>query len=225
VLLAIVSIGMWLINARVFIPRQNALELSLPAGLARAADRIRAAAWATLFTLALIAAIVVGSRNLQNFDPALVIYTFAVIFATWGVTYHYNVWLDKPPTRMYWRRGWELFRRGNVFRTSAQLLQATGRNIVAQSFIAKRSRLRWWMHQCLFWGCLLAAAITFPLVFGWIAFRSLPDDQSTYVTYLFGFPAGTFPLNTVVASLLFHGLDISAVLVIPGAPLSPSSPL
>ena len=29
----------------------------------------------------LIAAIVLGSRNLQNFDPALVIYTFAVVFA------------------------------------------------------------------------------------------------------------------------------------------------
>lgn len=43
--------------------------------------------------------IVVGSRKLQNFDPALVIYTFATIFATWGVVYHYNVWLQKPPTR------------------------------------------------------------------------------------------------------------------------------
>ena len=76
------------------------------------------------------------------------------------------------------------------------------------------------MHQCLFWGCVLAAAITFPLVFGWIAFRSLPDDQNTYVTYLFGFPAGTFPLHTVVASLLFHGLDIAAVLVLAGVFLS-----
>jgi hypothetical protein len=168
----------------------------------------------------LVAAIVVGSRNLQNFDPALVIYTFAVIFATWGVAYHYNVWLDKPPTRMYWRRGWELFRSGNVLRTSLQLLQLTGTNVVAQTFIAKRSRLRWWMHQCLFWGCLLAAAITFPLVFGWIAFRSLPDDQNTYVTYLFGFPAGTFRLHTLVASLLFHGLDIAAILVIAGVVLA-----
>ena len=42
----------------------------------------------------------------------------------------------------------------------------------AQRFIAHRSRLRWWMHQCLFWGCLLAVAITFPLVFGWIHFRT-----------------------------------------------------
>jgi NNP family nitrate/nitrite transporter-like MFS transporter len=219
-LLALVSLVMWRINALVFIPRQNALDLTLPAHLTRIADQVRAAAWATLFTLLLVAAIVVGSRNLENFDPALVIYTFAIIFATWGVVYHYNVWLDKPPTRMYWRRGWELFWSQGILRTSLTLVGLTGRNIVAQTFIAKRSRLRWWMHQCLFWGCILAAAITFPLVFGWIAFKSLPNDQSTYVTYLFGFPTGTFPLHTVVASLLFHGLDIAAVLVIAGVALS-----
>ena len=220
VLLALVSLVMWRINARVFIPRQDALDLSLPAHLIRTADRVRSAAWATLFTLLLVAAIVVGSRNLESFDPALVIYTFAIIFATWGVVYHYNVWLDKPPTRMYWRRGWELFRSRGMIRTTLTLLRLAGRNLVAQTFIAKRSRLRWWMHQCLFWGCILAAAITFPLVFGWIAFKSLPNDQSTYVTYLFGFPVGTFPINSVVASLLFHGLDISAVLVIVGVFLS-----
>ena len=219
-LLALISLAMWRINARVFIPRQNVLELSRPVLLTRAADRVRAAAWATLFTLLLVAAIIVGSRNLENFDPALVIYTFAIIFATWGVIYHYNVWLDKPPTLMYWRRGWELFRSQGIPRTTLTLLRLTGRNIVAQTFIAKRSRLRWWMHQCLFWGCILAAAITFPLVFGWIAFRSLPNDQTTYVTYLFGFRAGTFPLHTVVAWLLFHGLDIAAVLVIAGVVLS-----
>ena len=220
VLLALVSLVMWRMNARVFIPRQNALDLTLPAHSTRHADRVRAAVWATLFTLMLVAAIVVGSRNLENFDPALVIYTFAIVFATLGVVYHYNVWLDKPPTRMYWRRGWELFWSQGILRTSLTLVGLTGRNIVAQTFIAKRSRLRWWMHQCLFWGCILAAAITFPLVFGWIAFKSAPNDQLTYVTYLFGFPAGTFPLHTVVASLLFHGLDISAVLVIAGVVLS-----
>ncbi len=42
-------------------------------------------------------------------------------------------------------------------------------------------------------------AITFPLVFGWIAFRSRPDDQMTYITYLFGFPAGQSHLGTVLA--------------------------
>ena len=214
VLLALVSLVMWRVNARVFIPRQDTLDLSLPAHC-RAADRVRSAAWATLFTLLLVAAIVVGSRNLENFDPALVIYTFAIIFATWGVVYHYNVWLDKPPTRMYWRRGWELFRSLGMIRTTLARLTSRAEHCCPDVY-RKRSPLRWWMHQLLFWGCLLAVAITFPLVFGWIHFESHPEDQMTYVTYLFGFP-GSFRLHTMSSWLLFHGLDISAVMVLAGS--------
>jgi hypothetical protein len=76
------------------------------------------------------------------------------------------------------------------------------------------------MHQLLFWGCLSAVAITFPLVFGWIHFGSRPDDQMIYVTYLFGFPVGSFRIRTLVSWLLFHGLDISAALVLGGVALA-----
>jgi len=219
-LMACVSLALWWANHRVFISRQHALDIALPAELRRTADRVRAGAWATLWTALLLAAIAVGSRNLQNFDPALVIYTFAVIFAGWGVVYHYNVWLEKPPTRVYWDRGWELFRQRGVLRSAGRVAVLAASHLAAQRFIAHRSRLRWWMHQCLFWGCLLAVAITFPLVFGWIHFRTLPGDQLTYVTYLFGFPMGTFRLHTLTAGLLFHGLDISAALVLAGIALS-----
>lgn len=219
VLLAAVSFGLYRLNAATFAAQQPALDLSIPPHLRRRADQLRSGAWATLGTSILVALIVVGSRNLQAFDPALVIYTFAVVFATWGVLFHYNVWLDKPPTRMYWRRGWELLRREGVWRTLPRLLGISGRQIVAQPFIRERSTLRWVMHQLLFWGCMLAMAITFPLVFGWIYFRT-PVDQMTYVTYLFGFPALKFGLGTLTAELLFHGLDISAALVLGGIALA-----
>src|SRR5262249_62400420 len=58
------------------------------------------------------------------------------------------------------------------------------------------------------------------LVFGWISFQSLPTDQDTYVVLLYGFPVRTFRLHTLMAELLFHGLDISAVLVLGGIGLS-----
>ena len=219
-MLAITAWVLWWANLKVFVPRQQALDIALPADLRRTADRVQAGAWATLWTALLVAAIVVGSRNLQNFDPALVIYTFAVVFATWGVVYHYNVWLEKPPTRVYWDRGWELYRRNGVVRSLFRVSTLAVTHLAGQRFIAHRSRLRWWMHQCLFWGCMLAVAITFPLVFGWIHFRTLPGDQLRYVTYLFGFPMGAFRLHTVAAWLLFHGLDISAVLVLAGIALS-----
>ena len=220
VLLAAVALCLWQVNRRVFVARQEALDVVLPAEFTRTADRLRAGLWATLWSGALLAAIVVGSRNLKYFDAALVVYTFAVVFATWGVVYHYNVWLQKPPTRIYWERGWELFRGRGAWRSLGQLTKLVGSHLAVQVFIRRRSALRWWMHQFLFWGCLLAGAITFPLVFGWIHFRTLPEDQMTYVAYLFGFRAFTFHLQTVTAWLLFHGLDISAFLVLAGIGLS-----
>ena len=65
-------------------------------------ERIVGAAWGTLFTVILAVLIIVGSRRLQHFDAALVGYTFATLFATFGVTYRYAMWLNRPPTRMYW---------------------------------------------------------------------------------------------------------------------------
>jgi MFS transporter, NNP family, nitrate/nitrite transporter len=76
-LLAATSLALWWANQRVFIPKQKKFDISLTGEMRRTADRLRAGAWATLWTALLVAAIVVGSRNLQNFDPALVIYTSA----------------------------------------------------------------------------------------------------------------------------------------------------
>jgi hypothetical protein len=42
----------------------------------------------------------------------------------------------------------------------------------------------------------------------------------TYVTYLFGFPTGSFRIRTVVSWVLFHGLDFSAALVLAGIALA-----
>src|ERR1044071_5096138 len=118
VLLSATSLALWFTNRNVFLPRQETAELALPPEFAFVADRLRACAWATMWTGILVGAIVVGSRNLQNFDAALVIYTFACIFSAWGVAYHYYVWLQKPTTQMFWRRGWEMFRKQGILRHS-----------------------------------------------------------------------------------------------------------
>lgn len=209
-LLAASSLALGFVNRRVFPAREAA----------PASERLRAGAWATLWTGLLAASIVVGSRNLQNFDAALVVYTFAVVFAAWGVLYHYFVWITKPPTRMFWRRGWELARERGWLSTLPGLAKTGWTHLVAQGFIRRRSVLRWWMHQCLFWGCLLGVAVTFPLVFGWVHFRTAPGDTSTYVAYLFGFRAFSFPLGTFLAWIVFHALDVSAFLVLTGIALA-----
>src|SRR5690348_4953655 len=65
--------------------------------------------WGLLATALLALLIVVGSRNLRHFDAALVGYTFATLFAAFGIAYRYAMWLQRPPTRLYWRRGWQVF--------------------------------------------------------------------------------------------------------------------
>jgi NNP family nitrate/nitrite transporter-like MFS transporter len=217
VLLAVVSAALWRLNGRVFLP--HAVEAALPHRISRRTTRLRAGTFATFMTALVGAAIVVGSRNLQHFDAALVIYTFATIFMIWGAAYHYSVWLEKPPTRLYWRRTWDLLRKQGL-RGLGIMIERAVTHLGLQTFIAKRSRQRWWMHQLIFWGCLLAVAITFPLVFGWVHFRSAADDQMTYVTYLFVFPVGTFKIRTALSWTIFHALDISAVMVLAGVSLA-----
>src|SRR5215470_6656799 len=72
-------------------------------------ERVIAAAWGLALTAILAAFIVLGSRRLAHFDAALVGYTFATLFATFGITYRYAMWLQRPPTRRYWSRGWQAF--------------------------------------------------------------------------------------------------------------------
>jgi hypothetical protein len=66
------------------------------------------------------------------------------------------------------------------------------------------------------WGCLLAFAVTFPLVFGWIHFGLKPGGINTYEIFTFGFKVMEFPLHTVLAEIIFNALNWSAILVIAG---------
>jgi len=180
-----------------------------------------AAFWGLLASAILAGLIVLGSRNLNHFDAALVGYTFATLFATFGITYRYAMWLQRPPTRMYWRRGWSVFLTPRLF--GSNLLEGLRRFFLAfaaNRFIFRRSRLRGTAHWLIMWGCVLAAAITFPLVWGWIHFETVPGRLDLYRTYVFGFPFNTFPVESLVGFVIFHGLVWSALLVIAGVMLA-----
>jgi hypothetical protein len=68
----------------------------------------------------------------------------------------------------------------------------------------------------IFWGCAIAVAITFPLVFGWLSFTSVPGGIERYRIVVFGFSTVSFAVDSVFAFLMFHGLVWSAFLVIAG---------
>src|SRR6187551_3080583 len=133
--------------------------------------------------------IIVGSRYLADFDWALTTYAVGSIFAAFAVVYRYAVWAQRPPTRMYLRRGLQaFFRRRRGPRNTRMLGKLLLDNFVLQKFITKRGTERWIMHACLSWGGMLAFAVTFPMVFGWIHFETLPENAEIYRVFFMGFP-------------------------------------
>lgn len=181
-----------------------------------------------------LATIVIGSTGMRHFDPALTGYAIGALLAAFAVGYRFTVWAQRPPSRRYFRRGFELFLRRAGATPSAPakrtdstsplplpygagtLGYALARNFVAQEFIRRRSAYRWIMHLCLSGGCTLAFAITFPLVFGWIHFESLADNAELYRVVAFGLDVDRFSVHSLKAALAFNALNISGVLVLVG---------
>jgi hypothetical protein len=197
----------------------------------RAPKQIQAVAGA-LLSLAVAAGIFIGSHGLAHFDPALTGYAIGSVLAAFAVGYRFAIWAQRPPSRMYFKRGFQLLfhrvgapvpsaepvgrPRAALPRGAGTLGRAWAVNFVAQRFIFRRSLYRWVMHLCLSGGCTLAFAITFPLVFGWVHFESFPDNAEMYRVKVFGAGVDSFSVHSLKAQLMFNALNISAVLVLVG---------
>jgi hypothetical protein len=131
------------------------------------------------------------------------------------------MWLQRPPTRMYWRQGWRVFLNPKLIgRNLLELARRFFVEFAANRFIYRRGRKRWTAHWLIMWGCVIAAAITFPLVWGWIHFETVPGNTTMYRTFVFGFPVQDFPVESWPAFIIFHGLVWAAILVIIGVMLA-----
>jgi hypothetical protein len=181
--------------------------------------------WSAAAAFLLAACIVVGSRNFRDFDWALTTYAVGSIFAVFAVVYRYAVWAQRPATKMYLKRGLQAFlsgRRGapQAARNIGTLARLLLDNFVLQRFITKRSKHRWIMHACLSWGGMLAFAVTFPLVFGWVHFESAPNNAEMYRVFFAGFQVEEFSIHSLRGFLHFNLLNISAVVLLAGLVLS-----
>lgn len=170
-----------------------------------------------VFVAALLSlAIYLGSGGLRYFDAALVGYATATIFLAFGVTYRYVLWVKSPPARRYLVQGWRAFMSPkNFVRFPTFVPKQLATNLAFQTFIKERGFARWVAHQAIFWGVVGATLITFPLTFGWIYFRAV-DSGSAYAMFVLGVKVMTFDPLSQLGWLAFHGLDVTAVLVIGG---------
>ncbi|MFF7815710.1 MFS transporter [Streptomyces sp. NPDC007945] len=183
-----------------------------------AAVRRRALLAGTAVSALLVLAIVFGSRLLRDFDSALLPYAVATVFLAFGVAHRYTVWISAPGARRLFRQGWRSFFSAANFRKAPTALpRMIATYLGLQKFLGARSHARWAAHQLLFWGCVLAALITFPLTWGWFTFTSGTGDGPGYEMRIWGFKVLGFDSLNVFGWLMFHGLDIAAVLVIAGA--------
>ncbi|MFJ7198008.1 MULTISPECIES: MFS transporter [unclassified Streptomyces] len=178
----------------------------------------RATAAGVLVSALLILAIVFGSRLLENFDSALLPYAVATVFLAFGVAYRYTVWVSAPGARRLFKQGWRsFFSVANFRKAPTALPRMIATYLGFQKFLGARSHARWAAHQLIFWGCILAALITFPLTWGWFTFTSNSGSGPGYEMRIWGFRIIGFDSLDILGWLMFHGLDIAAVLVIPGA--------
>ena len=171
----------------------------------------------TVSVLVLLVLVYIGSEGLRWFDAALAPYLFGTLLAVFATVYRYVVWLRRPPTALLNQRGWQAFkRRGHRGRNTLALGGMVVTNLALQLFIKGRSTTRWVAHQLIFWGCILAALVTFPLTFGWFHFRSVDDTGQMYQAYLGPMATLTFDSRSLVGFIVFHLLNIAAILVIGG---------
>ena len=110
--------------------------------------------------------------------------------------------------------------KGKVFGNLRFLVKSGSKNILAQNFIRKRGFRRWITHFLLAWGTVIAALITFPLVFGWIHFETQANDPEMYQVFVFGIQMDQFPIQSVWRYIMFNLLNLAAVMVIVGAGLA-----
>lgn len=188
-----------------------------PPGTALLSGNRAALAGGVATALTLTVAILVGSRNLDNFDVALLGYALGTIFMGFGIAYRSVLWAQSPAARRYLIRGWRALLRPGPDLPKSEVPRTVFSVLLLQRFIAERSKPRWLAHQGLFWGVISATLITFPLTFGFIHFRAVAGTESLYWIYVNGIRTVKIDALGIVGWMMFHGLNFSAVLVIAGA--------
>ncbi|WP_327067084.1 MFS transporter [Kitasatospora sp. NBC_01302] len=171
----------------------------------------RASLAGTLTVLAVVAAILLGSRGLRDFDITLLPYTVGTVFLAFGLAHRCSLWLGG-------RTGGRAARSFRGLRTAAAALPRRALALIGlrppTGADAPRRRVA---HQLIFWGTLLATVITVPLTWGWLT-CTVPDPTgSGYQLRVWGFRILGFDADGLLGWVLFHGLDLAAVLVIAGA--------
>jgi hypothetical protein len=220
-LLSATAIGLRVANQRVFRPADLAWQAALPQALRGSVDRIRAGAWASLVTLVLAAAIVVGSRR-----PAALrrgarrVHIRDALRGIWHLVPLRDVDRAAADTTLLAARVADVLRaqmvrpeHGNAGRAGRCRRCREPIHLSPRPVPRPRARTdHVGLHSC--------GSHHVPAGLGLGSFRDRAGDLSMYRAFVFGMPMQDFPVESAIAFVVFHGLVWSSFLVIGGVLLA-----
>jgi hypothetical protein len=149
----------------------------------------------------------IGTRMFTHIDLNLYGYMVGTIVFLGGFFYRFIAWGERPPTKIFIKKGLKLLFRKSTPKTTTE-------HLVTYRFIWNRGIYRWTQHILMGWGCVLAAFVTFPLVFGWMYFTM--EENGYYTVVGMGIDIMTIKASGALGYLFYNALNISAVMVITG---------
>lgn len=157
----------------------------------------------------------IGSEQLGFFDMALYGYLWATVLCFVLLTIRITSWTLRPPTRRLWKQGIKMMTSPKGLKFVFQTLYS---NIGEQKFIRNRSFFRWAQHMFISWGVLFSFAITFALVLNWMHFELI--EPKTYRVVFFGITVFRMGADSLLAFMLYHGLNWTGIAVIIGCSMA-----
>jgi len=153
----------------------------------------------------------IGTRMFIHIDLNLYGYVVGTVVFLGGFFYRFIAWGERPPTKIFIKKGIKLLFRKSTPQTAVEHL-GTFR------FIWNRGIYRWTQHLLIGWGCVLACLVTFPLVFGWMYFTM---ELNGYYTIVFmGMDLMRVKADGFLSFFFYNALNISSFMVIAGVSMA-----
>ncbi|WP_078555233.1 MFS transporter [Bacillus alkalicellulosilyticus] len=171
--------------------------------------------YAFFVVLVLIALMWIGTKQFSHIDLMLFGYLISSFIFAIGITVRICAWAIRPATHQVMKRSLKNIKSKKRQKRNWKAIAITAfENIFLQKFIFKRGIYRGIMHWLIAWGCIGSFGITFGLTFGWMHFNLI--DPTTYQLVVMGIPTISMAADGLLASMIFEGLNITALMVLAG---------
>ncbi|MBM7605547.1 magnesium-transporting ATPase (P-type) [Metabacillus crassostreae] len=160
-----------------------------------------------LTVTALIFLSFISTRMFTHVDLNLYGYMVGTIVFIGGFFYRFIAWGERPPTKIFIKKGLKLLFRKSTPKTTTEQL-------VTYNFIWNRGIYRWTQHILMGWGCILSCFVTFPLVFGWMYFTM--EENGYYTVVALGINLMNVKADGIIAFFFYNALNFTAIMVIIG---------